>query len=1584
MPPRTSLVLPCYNRDRYLAEAIASVLQQTDPDFELLVWDDGSTDGSLAIAQQFAAADRRVRVMAGSHGGAAAARKAAIAHTTGRYIGCLDSDDRLAPTALAETVALLEAQPDTGMVYTQYRVMDEAGAVLGLGRRGLVPYSPERLLVDFITFHFRLIRRTVYDQVGGVDPTMHFTDDYDLCLRLSEVTEIRQIPQPLYDYRMHPGGLSQAHRLAQIAEAERAIAQALTRRGWGDRLRVRVDLAQQQGEWLGQFSLVPVPPSISNNAQPRQKPDAPRLRWAAVLAVLALLGLSASDVAIAQSASQSVQPARNTRVNRQGNRLDISGGRRSRDGRNLFHTFRQFGLSQGEIANFLSTREVRNILARVNGGSASRIDGILRVSGSNANLYLMNPSGVIFGRNARLDLAGSFTATTASGIGFADGWFSALGDADYDALIGNPQNFAFAMAQPGAIVNAGDLAVAPGNSLTLLGGAVANTGTLSAPEGTVTLASVPGQNRVRISQAGSLLSLEIQPSAFRNGPDPLPFTPASLPALLTGGDATNATGLTVNPDGTVSLTGSGLALPSDSGTTIASGRITASSPSGTGGAVNVLGDRLALVNADINTSGATGGGQIQVGGGYQGRGSVPNARRTYVSTDSSLNADAIATGSGGQVVIWSDEATAFSGTVSSRGGSQSGNGGLVEISGKLSLGFDGTVDASAPNGQAGTLLLDPFDITISNLPNSPGVDDALPGIFASELPNQSINISENSLQNFGGDIILEATNNITIVDGLDLFLNDTGGTGTIRFVADADNDGAGGFSMGANNNISTGGRNLLISGAFIRAGNLDTGGFSFSASGQISLQAQGDITTARLDTQNQFGYGAGSVDVISQSGNISIESIDTRSVAVDGNPFAEGAGGNVTLRGDRVQVTGILADPELVEATSIATQGSNPLNNGTITITHAGGPNNLNFVVGTAGTPNGTRGSISTGNSIVSNSQFPVEFNGSVDTSTPGITINSVNSAPTLNIINANQGTGQEGQTIRISVNSLGFSATDPNGDTIGFQIAAIAPGVTITRNGQPVVVGTVISTGDNLDVTLPNIDTDPLDLSLDVFTVVATDPNGQGGVLSRSAARPVQVRVQPKPDNGGNGGGNGGTVRPPERNSTDEEFNEDEEEDDFGDDFEDIGVIGEPWFPTIEPDIYYFEDEFSSEFVEFLGLEATRPLSLADGRAIAFAIEEAAGVRPAFVYISFVPPQSGLLRESIPPQDTDQLELVVVTSQNTLIRRRVEGATRAQVMATAQEFRSEVTDPANVLNTRYLRSAQQLYRWFVAPIKAELDERQVENLVFLPQAGLRALPYAALHDGEQFLIEQYSVGLMPSLSLTDTRYVDIRTTQMLAMGVSKSTQGQVPLPSVPLELNALVLKLWRGQLFLDERSTLANLRTARQQQPFGIIHLATHADFVAGNIGSSYIQFWNERLGLDQVKQLGWNDPPVEMLVLSACRTALGNEQAELGFAGLAVQTGVKSVVASLWYVSDAATTALMTRFYENLATAPIKAEALRQAQVAMARGEVSIDETGRLRGLGKVGELILPPSSSGELRGQTLSHPYYWAAFTMIGNPW
>jgi CHAT domain-containing protein len=191
---------------------------------------------------------------------------------------------------------------------------------------------------------------------------------------------------------------------------------------------------------------------------------------------------------------------------------------------------------------------------------------------------------------------------------------------------------------------------------------------------------------------------------------------------------------------------------------------------------------------------------------------------------------------------------------------------------------------------------------------------------------------------------------------------------------------------------------------------------------------------------------------------------------------------------------------------------------------------------------------------------------------------------------------------------------------------------------------------------------------------------------------------------------------------------------------------------------------------------------------------------------------------------------------------------------------------------------------------------------------------------------------------------------------------------------------LWQGKSFLDEAFTLDNLKAQRRENPFGIIHLATHAEFKAGKPENSYIHLWNSKLGLNQLGQLGWSKPPVELLVLSACRTALGDEEAELGFTGLAVQAGVKSGLGSLYYVSDQGTLGLMTEFYRQLKEAPFKAQALRQAQLAMIKGEVRL-EGGQLHTPG--GNVPLPPKLA-QLGDTNLSHPYYWAGFTMIGSPW
>jgi filamentous hemagglutinin family protein len=312
----------------------------------------------------------------------------------------------------------------------------------------------------------------------------------------------------------------------------------------------------------------------------------PRLEIGSLLLVSTLLVAALPCQAQVTSAIDGTQ----TIVQQAGNTFNITGGTTA--GSNLFHSFQQFGLTQGQVASFLANPAIQNVLGRVTGGEASVINGLLQVTGSNANLYLMNPAGIVFGANARLDVAGSFTATTANGIGFGDRWLNAVGANNYATLIGDPSSFAFTMTQPGAIVNAGNLAVGTGQSLTLLGGTVINTGTLTAPEGELTIAAVPSEKLVRLTSTGSLLSLDL-PTDAKAAINPLPFSPLTLPELLTGGNLSNATGLTIE-NGIVKLIGSRIVV--ESGDVVAK---TVSAQTATVSAAN----NLILTESEFSTTG---------------------------------------------------------------------------------------------------------------------------------------------------------------------------------------------------------------------------------------------------------------------------------------------------------------------------------------------------------------------------------------------------------------------------------------------------------------------------------------------------------------------------------------------------------------------------------------------------------------------------------------------------------------------------------------------------------------------------------------------------------------------------------------------------------------------------------------------------------------------------------------------------------------------------------------------------------------------------------------------------------------------
>jgi glycosyltransferase involved in cell wall biosynthesis len=240
--PEISLMMPVYNRPAYAREAIESVLSQSFEDFELLIWDDGSTDETPEVAEAYARRDGRVRVVRADHVGQTPSLLEAIRHTTGPYLGWVDSDDRLLPRALECTRGALRDRPEGGFVYTLFDTIDSHGARTGRGLACQIPYSPERILADFMTQQFRLIRREIYEQVGGIDPGQIRAQDYDLCLRMSEVAPVLHLDQVHYEYREHPGNVSRTDQLEQIFCSKEAVERALIRRGLADRFELELTL----------------------------------------------------------------------------------------------------------------------------------------------------------------------------------------------------------------------------------------------------------------------------------------------------------------------------------------------------------------------------------------------------------------------------------------------------------------------------------------------------------------------------------------------------------------------------------------------------------------------------------------------------------------------------------------------------------------------------------------------------------------------------------------------------------------------------------------------------------------------------------------------------------------------------------------------------------------------------------------------------------------------------------------------------------------------------------------------------------------------------------------------------------------------------------------------------------------------------------------------------------------------------------------------------------------------------------------------------------------------------------------------
>ncbi|WP_300654802.1 filamentous hemagglutinin N-terminal domain-containing protein [Pseudomonas sp.] len=413
---------------------------------------------------------------------------------------------------------------------------------------------------------------------------------------------------------------------------------------------------------------------------------------------------------------------------------------------NVSINWQSFNIAQGESVNFAQPNSSAIALNRVVGSDPSSILGSLNANGT---VFLINPNGVLFGQSAAVNVGGLVASTRN------------LSDSDFMA-----GNYNFAGTGGGSVINQGSIN-ADGGYVALLGANVSNQGVIQANLGTVALAA---GDAITLDVAGDgLLNVAVDQGAVdalvRNGGMIQADGGKVLMTARSAGDlfqsAVNNTGVIraqsiENRNGTIVLLGD-----MQSGTINLGGTldVSGSGAGETGGSVTATAQQVGLVGAKIDASGDAGGGTVLLGGGYQGKNpAVQNARATYMSADSSINADAITAGDGGTVVLWGNESTRAYGSITARGGAQSGNGGLIETSGGW-LDVSGIrVNTSAANGIFGMWLLDPADITISSAATSGATSTG--NVFA---PDSGVNVANINVADLvtalGGSNITVTTEN---------------------------------------------------------------------------------------------------------------------------------------------------------------------------------------------------------------------------------------------------------------------------------------------------------------------------------------------------------------------------------------------------------------------------------------------------------------------------------------------------------------------------------------------------------------------------------------------------------------------------------------------------------------------------------------------------------------------------------------------------------------------------------------------------------------------------------------------------------
>ncbi|TAE59739.1 MAG: CHAT domain-containing protein [Nostocales cyanobacterium] len=324
-----------------------------------------------------------------------------------------------------------------------------------------------------------------------------------------------------------------------------------------------------------------------------------------------------------------------------------------------------------------------------------------------------------------------------------------------------------------------------------------------------------------------------------------------------------------------------------------------------------------------------------------------------------------------------------------------------------------------------------------------------------------------------------------------------------------------------------------------------------------------------------------------------------------------------------------------------------------------------------------------------------------------------------------------------------------------------------------------------------------------------------------------------------------------------------------------------------------------------------------------------------------------------------DRLE-VIVALPNQPLQNYSQPISQEKLEEKIKDSKRELTKRKTGIIEDSQKLSQEIYNLiFNEELAKKLETSKIKNLVFIADGFLKNIPLATLYDGKKYLIEKYSIALAPSLQLVDIKPLAREEIKLFAGGLSESRTifGKTfdALPNVLSELEEIQTQFPDGIVLKNQTFIAQNVESKIQQYPAQIVHLATHGEF-GSTAETTFILTWDNKLNIEQLNSLISADKkqirPIELLVLSACQTASGDDRAALGLAGIAVKAGARSTIASLWSVDDEATSILMQKLYQELADSKVtKAEALRRAQLEV-------------------------------LKQKRFQRPYFWSAFVLIGN--